>query len=260
MARGKTFSAVERQYAAKAYILATTNSVVGCDQSTDNFAKSIHYHMKRLQPPTVDVGLYSERTPKNIWAMLRDSIFPDVQKFIGTLQMINDSNPTGGVSIKDVHCMAIAVHINYAKRMDYGFCENKPQAFNPTECWVNYLAFLVLKDPPKFFPETDGVYSNKFGSLTNDSPLLDMGELSDEAKLKMVESSNYCSSITTNTNHTGYLSQKKAKLEMRKRSEEKMIMQKVTDVCEVMTHSQIKIEKLIEVISNQENNRSHKDK
>ena len=46
----------------------------------------------------------------------------------------------------------------------------------------------------------------------------------------------------------------------RNRSEEKVIMQKVTDVCEIMTHSQLKISKLIEVISKQEIGRSHKDK
>ena len=65
MARGKSWSPQERQYAAKAYIVATTNSVAGCDQTSENFAKSLHYQ---------------------------------------------------GVSVKDVHCMAIAIHLNFAKK------------------------------------------------------------------------------------------------------------------------------------------------
>ena len=164
MARGKTWSGHERQYAAKAYILATTNSVVGCDQTSDNFAKSIHYNLKQIQPVCVEGGLFGERTPKNIWAMLRDSIFPDVQKFIGTLNLVIDSQVTGGVSIKDIHCMAIAIHLNLAKKVDYDFCDGKPRSFNPSERWVNYLSFLVLKDHPKFFAEGDGVFNNKYGA------------------------------------------------------------------------------------------------
>ena len=82
--------------------------------------------------------------------MLRDNIFPDIQKFIGTLNLVNDSHPTGGLTAKEYHCMAIAIHLNLTKKVDYDFCDNKPRSFNPAERWPNYLAFLVVKDQPKF--------------------------------------------------------------------------------------------------------------
>ena len=66
MACGKTWTGRERQCAVRAYILATTNAVVGCNQTSDNFAASIHYNLKKIQPLNVDVGNYSEQTPKNI--------------------------------------------------------------------------------------------------------------------------------------------------------------------------------------------------
>ena len=118
MARGKAWTIQEQQYASRAYILSTTNSVVGCDQTPDNFAKSIHLNLKRIQPICVEPGLFSERTAKNIWAMLRDTIFPDIQKYIGTLNLVNNSHPTGGLSLKEYHCMAIAIHLNLTKKVD----------------------------------------------------------------------------------------------------------------------------------------------
>ena len=99
--------------------------------------------------------------------MLRDNISQDVQKFIGTLHMVIDSHPTGGVSLKDTDFMAIAIHLYLAKKVDYDFCEGKYRAFNPAERWVNYLSFLELKEHLKFFSDGDGVFNNKDGSPTH---------------------------------------------------------------------------------------------
>ena len=109
--------------------------------------------------------------------MLRDNISQDVQKFIGTLHMVIDSHPTGGVSLKDTDFMAIAIHLYLAKKVDYDFCEGKYRAFNPAERWVNYLYFLELKEHPKFFSDGDGVFNNKDGSPTHSTNMDTMERL-----------------------------------------------------------------------------------
>ena len=100
------------------------------------------------------------------------------------------------------------------------------------------MAFLVLKEHPKFFVEIDGVFNNKNGSYNNKISIVELNNAnSDDSKLTINDSS---SSSGTSTGIVGYVGKRKAKSEMRKRTEEKMMMQKVSDVCEVMSGSQKK--------------------
>ena len=194
--------------------------------------------------------------------MLRDNIFPDIQKFIGTLNLVNDSHPTGGLTAKEYHCMAIAIHLNLTKKVDYDFCDNKPRSFNPAERWPNYLAFLVVKDHPKIM-EGDGVYNNRRdrAGVIMDSPGNNPTKDHDDLKLTPISSlSNGSGSSVASKGLHAFVSQKRAKTEMKKRLEDQLLMKKVTNFCDDMCQSQVKITAFIDLVAKQENDRSSKEK
>ena len=197
--------------------------------------------------------------------MLRDNISQDVQKFIGTLHMVIDSHPTGGVSLKDTDFMAIAIHLYLAKKVDYDFCEGKYRAFNPAERWVNYLSFLELKEHPKFYSEGDGVFNNKNGSVqkqTETSMVSDDGKivLEDDSKEETIMTSSISNGSHATAGMHAYVSQKRAKAEMKNRSEEKVLLKKVTELCDNMNCSQHKISVLIDLVAKQECERNNRNK
>jgi hypothetical protein len=50
MPRGKQWTAIEKQNAARAYVLATKNPINGTDQKLTSFTKSIHNKLREIQP------------------------------------------------------------------------------------------------------------------------------------------------------------------------------------------------------------------
>eukprot|EP00171_Calliarthron_tuberculosum_P001268 IDg1268t1 len=61
---------------------------------------------------------------------------------------VNNASPTGTTE-EDNISMAIAIHIGKTSRMDYDYKRTDPMS------WVNYLAYLVLKNEPKWSGAAD---------------------------------------------------------------------------------------------------------
>lgn len=80
--------------------------------------------------------------------------------------MIINSKPTGGLSETDIHCMAIAVHLKISSGMDYAYVSYGENPMDPQKTWENYLAYLEVKDTPKFSltPEIAGSRRNASNS------------------------------------------------------------------------------------------------
>jgi hypothetical protein len=64
MGRGLAWDWQERQIAAKAYVLATENNIVGADQKTSQFQESIYRYVQQYTPPNSDSTKYVGRTMK----------------------------------------------------------------------------------------------------------------------------------------------------------------------------------------------------
>jgi hypothetical protein len=154
MTRGVAWDAFELQVAAKAYKIATSNRISGADQTARSFGDSIVRNVRELQPTDLlDNDLrYSNRINASecILRNLKKNVFVDINKFARRLLSVENKKPTGNVSEKDKHCMAIATHLGMCTGMNYDYTTFGVKCFDPVVTWKNYLAFLELRFLPKF--------------------------------------------------------------------------------------------------------------
>jgi hypothetical protein len=144
MARGLNWTSSEVSAAAKAYVSATNNPLKGADQKLNDFVADILKKLEQLAPyglKTSD-GTFHNRG-FSAWAHLRDSVFRDVQKFNEALRIVYLSVPSGVTEEQKIN-MAVAIHMNKTKHMNYDYKDYDSKK------WRNYFAWLNLKDLPKF--------------------------------------------------------------------------------------------------------------
>jgi hypothetical protein len=151
MGRGLAWDWLERQLAAKAYVLASENNICGADQKTSKFQENIYRYIQQFTPPNSDPNKFSGRSIKSIYVFLKTEILPDVQKFSSAINVVKACLDTGNPSETDIHCMAIAHHLKMANGADTRFMVCGIFCFDPKLKWPNYMAFLELKKHPKFF-------------------------------------------------------------------------------------------------------------
>lgn len=168
MPRGKKICIYERQLFARAWAVATQNSLKGADQKVESFNSSIYRILQEIEPKDAGMDKYSNRSARNVAICIRDTIFPDISKFMKQLMKIKLCQPTGGLLEIDLHKMAIAVHTNRTTGMDYTFCSGGKNDIDPKHVWSNYLAYLEVRDLPKFSLQPD-VASRRYFSDDNES-------------------------------------------------------------------------------------------
>jgi hypothetical protein len=201
MPKGVRFCSVERQVAARAYRIATENAIKGADQKLASFEADVYRHVRRHMPPGNHPGQYCERSASNIVRFIKGNILNDIQKFGASLRLIKSGNPTGNVSDKDIHCMAIANHQNKCIGINYNYTTFGKLQFDPIATWDNYLAWLELKDCPKFLdsPSTTitTTHATKMNSNTNVT-----GKVNNHHALEVLENDNENDDYTTTTTTT----------------------------------------------------------
>jgi hypothetical protein len=201
MPKGVRFCSVERQVAARAYRIATENAIKGADQKLVSFEADVYRQVRRHMPPGNHPGQYCERSASNIVRFIKGNILHDIQKFGVSLRLIKSGNPTGNVSDKDIHCMAIANHQNKCIGINYNYTTFGKLHFDPIATWDNYLAWLELKDCPKFqdSPSTTitTTHATKMNSNTNVT-----GKIDDNDKNEIDnDNDDYTTTTTTSTKY-----------------------------------------------------------
>lgn len=171
MPLGKLYNIYERQLSARAWVHATLNSEHGADQKLETFQHSVYKELKKLQPEKPESGRYCNRTPSNIYCNLRDNVFPNIQKFMKTLMMVRNMNPTGITDEVDIHCLAIAIFKKKTSGLDYAFIQKGEECFDPKHTWDNYLAYLEVREMPKF-SETPEFSAEPMNGNKQGNPLL----------------------------------------------------------------------------------------
>lgn len=139
---GKHWGNEEIALACQAYISATRNPISGADQDVNQFTSDLISKLEINSPKFCDPGTYYKRG-KTVYPYLRDSVFPNVQKFQKALRIIYLSNPTGVIEQEKMN-MAVAIHMKKVSRMDYAM-----KNFDPNS-WKFYRGWLQLKKIPKF--------------------------------------------------------------------------------------------------------------
>jgi hypothetical protein len=171
MGKGRNWSPEERSTLARAYANATNDGEKGADQQFQAYAGTIYENVRKMAPASAQAqGTYHFRGVDAMYKYFRDSIAKDVQHFNASKRIVRVSNPTG-VTEEEKFCMAVAIHLKLAKKMEYTHKD-----FDITR-WPNYLAYYVLKDLPKFRDqnasttlEDDG---GKYDSDDNDDPTME---------------------------------------------------------------------------------------
>jgi hypothetical protein len=153
MGRAKTWSSIEAEVAAKAFVSATHDSIVGSGQKADEFAKKVHEEFAKLSPPGVaGTGTYTDRDPDGtqgiVWKYIRDTILKDVQKFNATLNIVMNSGLSGVTHEEKVN-IAVAMLL---KKMKEGENKYDYRSFEAKKKWRLYRAWTVLKDTEKVAP------------------------------------------------------------------------------------------------------------
>lgn len=152
--RGPNWDAHELQIACRAYKMATLNRIKGADQTVLHFGDSIVSYIREMQPhDLMDTDLrYANRTNarESILKNLKKKCFLDIQKFQKRLLSIKNKDPTGNINERDIHCMAIAYYLGRSNGLDYNYTTGGSKSFDPATTWIFYLAYLEVKDLPKF--------------------------------------------------------------------------------------------------------------
>jgi hypothetical protein len=145
MGKAPEWTAKEREHASIAWFRATNNGIEGVNQRNQDFRNKVFDFFKVLAPMDALPGRYGDRSANSVYIYLRDKIFPSINKFNESLLLVQSSHPTG-VNDDNIISMAIALYLGKTKRMDYNF-----KTFEHTN-WVNFLAWKILRDCPKFRP------------------------------------------------------------------------------------------------------------
>jgi hypothetical protein len=179
MGRGVAWCAAERQIAAKAFVSASENNIVGGDQKLSSFVHSLHKYVVQYGPKDCADKKFGNRVPQSIYKFLKSEILPDVQKFSIAINVVKASIDTGNPSNQDIHCMAIAHHLKMSYAADTRYMTTGMLSFDPAKKWDNYLAFLELRKNPKFYSSPSAACNNTINIPKNDCPVLSFSDISD---------------------------------------------------------------------------------
>jgi hypothetical protein len=142
MPLGKRWNLAEETILAKAYLAATQNPFKGADQTAITFQNDLFEKFKSFSPENAEDGRYYHRTGMAILEELR-KLKADVQSFNKALNIVWASSPTG-VTKEEMVAMAVAIHCNFTRRMDYHY-----KNFD-VNTWKFFGAWNILKNSPKF--------------------------------------------------------------------------------------------------------------
>lgn len=145
MPQGLKWSPTEAAELARAWANASNNAIRGADQRHDEFWDDVLAKMKLVRPtiPAEQNGRFWQRGREAIHAYWRDHLSKDVMSFNKALRKVFEAEPTG-VTLQEMICMAVAIHLKKTKHMDYHF-----KNFDVTK-WRFYSAWHQLKNVNKF--------------------------------------------------------------------------------------------------------------
>jgi len=154
MGKAKTWSSLECEGAAKAYVDATLDEIRGAEQRGDEFAARVHRCFDFYSPPGVrGTGTWTDRDPdgdtQKVWNYIRDTLLKDVQRFYRTLNMVLNMGLSGLTHQEKVN-VAVAL---FLKRVKDGNTHHQYKIFDPNK-WRLYKAYVVLKQTGKLAEPT----------------------------------------------------------------------------------------------------------
>ena len=162
MGRAPNYDVQELEHLAIAWRNATRDNVKGADKKVEVHTAIIENNMKCLAPPGVSDDKYHGRGGERLHQYWRDTIAPELQKFNSALRIVKLSRPTG-VGQDEIISMAIAIHQQETKKMDYAFKNYSHDK------WRFYKAWLVAKDEPKFAYNAGETATGTTATATNNS-------------------------------------------------------------------------------------------
>lgn len=152
MGRGSSWNAEELEDVAKAWITASSDPVVGIDQTATRFANTIYSSfIERAPDDPLTKERYRLRSAKSV-KLRFDTIAADIQKFQKSLRLVHSCSPTGTTD-QQVLSMAIAIHVGKINRMSYEFKDLDH------DVWLYHLAYKALKNHPKFMFQSSATTS-----------------------------------------------------------------------------------------------------
>lgn len=174
MGRGKKWGIEERQKLALGWCRVSMDPVVGRNQTGTTFIAKLYEALRQSAPTSFESGTFGERKPETIISFWKNAIAPDVQKFNNALKKVHSCHPTG-VDDQQIVNMAVAIHLGKTDRMMYAM-----KSFNPME-WLNYLAWQVVRNIPKFKYPGDNNQKNEKSALPDvtDTVIADGSSISD---------------------------------------------------------------------------------
>ncbi|PXF39923.1 hypothetical protein BWQ96_10367 [Gracilariopsis chorda] len=121
MGRWKNWDAEENDVLARAWIAASEDPITGTDQTCKVFQDTIRCHFIEKGPKR-QLGLENKYEYQGAASIKKNfSDMPsDVQKFLVSLGKVRACNPTG-VDDDVLVSMAVAIHLEHTKRMEYDY-------------------------------------------------------------------------------------------------------------------------------------------
>jgi len=154
MGKAKTWSSLECEGAAKAYVDATMDNIRGAEQCGEEFTSTAHKCFHFYSPPGVkDAGTWSDRDPggdtAKVWCYIRDALLKDVQRFCRTLNVVLNMGLSGLTHQEKVN-IAVALCL---KKMKDGDTHHQHKNFDPNK-WRLCKACVALKQTGKLAEPT----------------------------------------------------------------------------------------------------------
>ena len=137
------WSPEEKRIAALAWKRASADPISGADQKADIFREKVKVNIAALALHDCDKQCYHYCSTASIFGHLRDRVFADIQKFNSVLRLVEGANLSGVDKQQKIN-MAVAIHLKKSSLPSYLF-----KSFDAYQ-WPNYLAWIELKDIPKF--------------------------------------------------------------------------------------------------------------
>ena len=137
------YSREERRAVAAAWKEATgDDALVGADQGSAEFREKMLKALKKEYPDAKEK--YWHRGADKIYMYWRDDIAKDISQFLFVLREAQAAITTGNLSEDQLNGIAVAKHLNKTTVCTYNYKDVDPDE------WLNYRAFLVVQDEPKF--------------------------------------------------------------------------------------------------------------
>ena len=128
--------------ACQTYVGATLNPITDADQDFVAFTSDLLKKYEALLPNVCEEGTYYKRGDR-VYPYLRDNVFPEIQNFQKLLRLVHSSYPSD-VAEDEIVCMAVAIHCNENKSMEYRF-----KTFDCKK-WKLYEGWNHLEEFPNF--------------------------------------------------------------------------------------------------------------